>query len=412
MGETHPHSHAVAIGVWIENGTRDEPKSLGGISHLIEHLVFKGTKTRTSFQIAKSLEQLGGELNAFTTREYTCYHCLVLKDHWKEGLEILSDLVSNMKFSKEDFILERGVVLQEIAMTEDSPEDLIYDLFLEYSLKGHSLGKSILGTPKTVGAMKARDALRHYKSVYSGKNMIVSVAGNIDYIEFEKAVQKLLGKKTSGKKRKVYKKPGYRPFVKAINKPSEQLHCLFGFPVSSFKDDKRFEAFIVNALLGGGMTSRLYQAIREKKGLVYNIHSSLNTFIDYGMINIYASCETGNMKQVILGIEKEILRLLKNGVRDSDVELFKTQVIGSIMLGADDIDNRMNSIAINEMVFQKYKPIEHITSEIEKVTPESVNQFIQEYIRPSNLSLLILGREAEDLEGFLKERKDRWKKLS
>ncbi len=279
--EMHSESRAASLGIWVGTGTRDEAPGDEGISHFLEHLVFKGTETRSAFQIAKSLEALGGELNAYTTREYTCYHALVLKDHWQQALDVLSDLVSNMKMNRSDFALEKSVILQEITMGDDALEELIYDEYLSKCLPKHPLGRSILGTEASVEAMTQKQIQTYYKERYSGSNLIVSASGNIDHEEFVKRVEDVLGHKPKKRLKLRRTRPKHRAFRSVVEKPVEQLHILMGLPCATFKDKDRFEAFMVNALLGGGMTSRLYQSVREKKGLVYSIYSSLNTFDDF-----------------------------------------------------------------------------------------------------------------------------------
>lgn len=403
VSELHPNARGVSIGIWVLTGTRDEERSQAGISHFLEHLVFKGTKTRSAYQLAKSLESLGGELNAYTTREYTCYHATVLKDHWKKGLEVLSDLVSNMSINRADFALEKNVILQEISMGEDALEELIYDLYFEKALPKSTLGLPILGVPETVQAMTQKKIFDYYKRNYSGQNMIVSAAGCLDHQSLVEGVQEFLGHKPKKRVKNDRVKPKHKAFRQAISRESEQLHLLVGFPCSSFKDRNRFDAFVVNALLGGGMTSKLYQSVREKRGLVYSIYSSLNTFDDFGLINVYASCEPQNMKAVVKNIVSSIKKIKREGVSESELEMFKTQVSGGVLLGADDIDNRMTSLGVNEMVFSKYKPVEAIEEEISKVTTKSVKEFIKRYLNLEDSGWLLIGNKAEEFESLLKE---------
>ena len=398
--ENHPISRAVSIGIWVLTGTRDEETHNAGISHFLEHMVFKATKTRSAYQIAKSLEQLGGELNAYTTREYTVYHCLLLKDHWKKGLEILSDLVSHMQMRKDDYELERSVILQEIAMGEDDLEDLIYDIYFEKTLPKSALGKPILGNIKSIANMKMGQVADYYQRNYSANNIIVAAAGHIDHHDFAEAAEEFLGHKKKRRFKVDRTKPQHKAIRYVAEKSSEQVHVCMGLPVTSFRDRNRFDAFIVNTLLGGGMTSKLYQSVREKKGLVYSIYSSLNTYEDFGCINIYAACEKKNMKAVIKSIGQEVLKLKKNKISEHDLDLFKTQVKGAVLLGSDDVDNRMTSIAINEMVFSKYKPVEKVIEEIDAVTVKTVNEFVQRYINPSSLAMIMVGGGAKDLESW------------
>ena len=398
--ESQKESRTVSMGIWVLTGSRDETPEDAGISHFLEHLVFKGTKKRTAFQIAKSLEELGGDLNAFTTREYTCYHATVLKDHWEIALDVLCDLVSGMKLKKSDFELERSVILQEIAMGEDQHDEVIYDVYMDQSLGRNPVGRPIAGSVESISKMKQKQVLEYYKKQYTGSNLIVSAAGNIDHKLIVKMSERLLGRKAKTKKIVPRKKPTHRPSRDVIEKPTEQLHLLFGMPCSSFTDKDRFEAFIVNALLGGGMTSKLYQSVREKRGLVYTVYSSLNTFDDFGFMNIYAACEPKNMKRVVKNILSELRALKKRGISEGQLKLFKTQVTGSLLLGADDVENRMQSIAVNEMVFQQYKPIELIIEEINRVTVASVNKYIRERINMSNMAAVLLGGNAEEFRDW------------
>lgn len=403
--ELHPGSRAVSMGIWVLTGTRDEASDEAGISHLLEHLVFKGTKTRSAYQIAKSLEALGGELNAYTTREYTCYHALVLKDHWEKALDVLSDLVSNMHLNQKEFALEKGVILQEIAMSEDSHEELVYDVFYDQVYGKHPLGRSILGTPQTIAKMTQTQVMNYYKKTYSGSNIIVSAAGCLDHEDFMVGIEKRLGAKKDTKLMNKRRKPRWSAKRHLVEKQAEQVHMLMGFPTASFKDKSRFEAVITNTLLGGGMTSKLYQSVREKKGLVYSIHSMLNTHIDSGMLTIYAGTEAKNVQKVGELISKEFAKLRKQGVSKSDVEMFKTQIIGSILLGSDDIENRMTSLAVNEIVFGHYRSVESVIEEIKKVSVDSVNNYIRHELELEDAAGVLLGPDVGTLEKW-------WKNLS
>lgn len=403
VSEMHSESLAASIGIWVGTGTRDEAKGEEGISHFLEHLVFKGTKTRSAYQIAKALEQLGGDLNAFTTREYTCYHALVLKDHWKIAMEVLSDLVNNMELKRSDFQLEKSVILQEIAMGDDQLEELVYDIYLENCLPKHPLGRPILGTEASVSAMTQKQIMNYYREKYSGKNLIIAAAGNVDHEELVKSVEQFLGNKPKKKLKINRTKPKHRPFKVVVEKPSEQLHLLLGIPCASFKDKNRFEAFVVNALLGGGMTSKLYQSVREKKGLVYTVYSALNTFDDFGILNVYASCEKDKMKAVMKTISSELRKLAKKGLSQAELEMFKTQVKGGLLLGSDDIENRMQSIGVNEMVFGKYKPVTDIISELDAVTVKSVNQYLDKTFDLQNLGAVLVGGGAEEMKEYFEE---------
>lgn len=401
VSEMHPESRAVSLGLWVLTGTRDESAAEAGISHFLEHMVFKGTKTRSAFQIAKSLEELGGELNAYTTREYTCYHALVLKDHWRIALDVLSDLVTNMRFSKSDFELEKSVILQELAMAEDSQEELIYDLYFDHAFGGNPLGRPILGNEQSLQGMTMKMIRDRYNAHHSGNNLIVSVAGDLEHSDLVHEVHQHLDKRSKTRGLIHRRKPRHKSIREAIDKPGEQLHLLMGLPVPSFQDKFRFEAFILNALLGGGMTSSLYQKIRERRGLAYTIYSQLNTFIDTGLLTLYAASEPANMKNILKTIRDEMLRLKTRGIRPHEIRLFQTQVKGSLLLGADDLENRMSSIAVNELVFGQYRPVETIIDEIESVTTKSMKLFMEEYFDLDRWGVMLLGAEASEYQDLL-----------
>ena len=401
--EQHPFSKSVSIGVWVLTGTRDEAPTEVGLSHFVEHLVFKGTKTRNTYQIAKSLESLGGDLNAYTTREYTNYHCLVLKEDWKTGLEVLSDLVCNMKISKKDFELEKKVILQEIAMSDDTPEELIYDYFFEGIYKNHPLGRQILGKSETIEKMSQKKVYEFYRHFYQGQNLIISAAGPVDHDQFVIQCQKLFRTRkpfTAVSKRRA---PRWKVHRKIYEKDMEQAHILVGLPAASFYDSHRFEAFVLNALLGGGMTSRLYQAIREKQGLAYTVFSSLNTNVDSGNISIYAGTDAKNVKKVIQTISEELVKLKREGVKASDLNMFKTQVRGQLLMGSDDIENRMSSLGVNEMIFKTYKPVDLIISEIEKVTEDSMKEYIKKFMDLSKTSVVLMGPQLKQHNEWLQK---------
>jgi predicted Zn-dependent peptidase len=408
VSEYHPQSLSVALGVFVMRGSRHESRESMGITHFLEHLVFKGTKTRSALDIARSLEVLGGELNAYTTREYTVYHALCLKEHWPKALDVITDLVQGMALTEKDFNLERSVILQEINMSDEDLEDHIHDYFYENLLPENSLGTPILGKESSIGALKRSDLRRYYQKEYTADRIIVAAAGNIQHDELLRfADQSLKAKKSyQGRAREKsgstwYSTPKPRVFRTTEEKKSEQLHLCMGLPANSYSHKLRFEAYIVNALLGGGMTSRIYQSVREKKGLVYSIYSSLNTFADFGCLNIYAASEHKNMSEVVQTISKQVRKLQKDGVRRAELERFKTQVMGSILLGSEDIENRMSSIGLNEMIFQDYRDIYQVKNDIEKISMDSIHEFIDRYINIDKMAAVVMGENAHRLQSCI-----------
>lgn len=389
--ETHPYSKSVSVGVWIDKGSRDENRGQEGVAHFLEHLVFKGTYKRSAFEIAKSLEAVGGDLNACTSKEYTCFHATCLAKDLELAVDVLIDLVTEPLFSEEDFTKEKNVIFQEMQMTQDNLEEYIFDLFFEKSFSKSIFGTSILGTSQSIKNLKRSDLFLFKKNNYVGPHIIVSAAGPIDHKKVVEMVLKRVQfdhKKISATSRK---NPKFKPIKKEIIRQSEQSHLLLGFPTVSFLDEYRFESYILHTLLGGGMTSRLYQKIREKRGLVYSIYSVLNTFTDCGFTFIYAGADPSERKKVLNLIIKEILNLKSKGVKEKELEFYKNQVKGQIWIGSDDVENRMNSLAVNEMVFGRYRPIEEIMCEIDQVTLKRLHQFIEEYVDLDKFGLILLG---------------------
>jgi len=404
VSEQHGSSKSVSIGVWVLTGTRDENETDIGLSHFVEHLVFKGTKTRSAYQIVKSLESLGGDLNAYTTRENTTYHCLVLKEDWKIGLEVLSDLVCNMTLFKKDFELEKKVILQEIAMSDDTPEDIIYDYLYEHSYKNHPLGRQILGQSQTIEKMTQKKVYEFYKKFYQGSNLIVSAAGPISHDELVIQAEKMFKTRKKFIKQAVRHAPVWKKCRKIYDKEDmEQSHILLGIPSASFNDKYRFEAFIINSLLGGGMTSKLYQAVREKQGLAYTVFSGLNTQTDSGNITIYAGTDSKKVKKVISIIADELLKIKNMGIKKSDLDLFKTQVRGQLLMGSDDVENRMTSLGVNEMIFEEYRSVDRVIEQIEKVTYESIHLYIKNYFDLKKISIILMGSDLGSLKSWIED---------
>ena len=401
VSEYHPHSKSVALGVWVLTGTRDENPEEIGISHFVEHLVFKGTKKRNAYQIARSLESLGGDLNAYTTREQTTYHCTVLKEDWKTGLEVLSDLVCNMKISKKDFELEKKVVMQEIQMSDDSPEEIIYDYLFEHCYANHPLGRQILGKSETLAKMTQKKVYDFYKQYYQGSNLIVSAAGPLEHDALVIEAQKLFKTRKKFTTPLVRRAPRWKATRKFYDDDSEQVHILLALPATSFHDKFRFEAFIINSLLGGGMTSKLYQAVREKQGLAYSVFSSLNTQMDSGNITIYAGTDPTKVKRVISIIKDELLKIKKQGMKKSDLDLFKTQVRGQLLMGSDDIENRMTSLGVNEMVFEDYRSVERVIKEIEAVSEKSINAYLKDHFDLEKMAVVLMGPQVSKMKSWV-----------
>ena len=403
VSEKHSGMKAVSIGVFVLQGSRDESFREQGLSHFLEHLTFKGTETRNAYQIAYSLESLGGELNAYTGKEYTCYHALVLKDHWEKALDVLADLTCHMKIHPEDFAKEKQVVLQEMKMSEDQHDEMIFEHYFQKAFGNHGLAHPILGNPRSLKGLSTELVHKAYLAKYCGNRIIVSVAGDIPHGQIVSACKRLFSTRKKGADRPRLSTPRHRAFRSLIDKSAEQLHLLVGFPVSSFLDSDRFEAFLVNTALGGGMTSRLYQSVREERGLAYSIFSQLHTFFDTGLMTIVASSEPSKMPDILEVISEEMSRLLKDGISETELDGLKTQIRGALLLGADDVENRMTSIAINEMVFGRYKPVQQVIQEIQSVTPNRINHFLKKRLKSTETGVILLGGGARHFRSSLKK---------
>lgn len=389
--ESHPFVRAACVGVFVEVGTRDENPKKAGLTHFLEHLVFKGTRKRSSLDIALALDSVGGDLNAYTTREYTCFHATSLKEHLALSVDVCADLVQAASLAREDFAMEREVIVQEIQMSKDNLEEYILDYYLEKVFKGHPLGTPILGDEDTLAAMKRADVVNHYRSHFRGPRIIVSAAGPVEHDQVVAMVQKKLGKLSKRTPQLRRRAPRIRKFEEFIPRNSEQVHMLVGFPSCSYKSPARFDAMVVNEILGGGVTSRLYQKIREDKGLVYSTYSFLQSFVDSGLFLMYAGTGPENTYEVMKSFRSEVEKFIANGIKDRELDMFKTQLKGQILLGAEDMENRMNSLGINEMVFNDYRPVDEVIHDIEKVSRRSLTDYVRKYFDLDQASLMIMG---------------------
>ncbi len=389
--ESHPFTRAVAVGFFVSRGSRHEDPKKAGTTHFLEHLVFKGTKSRSAYDLAKVLEAVGGDLNAFTSREYTCFHATSLKEHLGLSLDVLTDLSTAATLGLSDFQKEREVILQELQMSKDNVEEYILDLYLERAYDGQSLAIPILGTEKTLQGLKRKDLVEHYDRLFRGPNLTVCVAGPVEHDQVVDMVSRSLGKLKSKALEKKQSKPRVARVQEFVERPSEQIHLLMGLPSCSYRSSERFESFVVNEILGGGVTSRMYQKIRENKGLVYSVYSFLQSFVDSGLFLTYAATSAKNSLEVVKIMRAEIERMTKSGLKAKELEMFKTQVKGQILLGSEDMETRMNSLAINEMIFGEYRPVDEVIADIEKVSLKSVQQFMEKYFDLDRISLMVMG---------------------
>ncbi len=381
---------SVHAGIFILWGTRNEEPHLGGIAHLIEHMVFKGTKKRSAKDIAYEIEAVGGEIGASTGREMTSYTVQCLSKDTKLAIDVLSDLVTNATFDEEELKKEKEVVLSEISMTKENFEESVFDYAFEEIFKDHPLSKVILGTEESVNSITKEDLIKTYKESYIPKQMVLSVSGNVEHDDVVKTAKEFLGalKPVEAKLKK--EQPKFHSSTNFIKKKTEQTHVLINFPAPAYVDDERLASYIANIALGGGMTSSLYQIIREDKGLAYSVYSYLQCFLDTGVLSIYVATKDDKALEVIGLVIDEVTRLAEGGFKDSELELYRNQLLGEVLMGEDELDSRMSSLALNELLFSKYRPVELVEEEVRSITASQMNQFFEKYFTKEP-QIIVLG---------------------
>jgi predicted Zn-dependent peptidase len=389
--ERMPHVRSVAVGVWVETGSRHEPEDRGGMSHLIEHLVFKGTATRTAEDIARTMDSVGGQMDAFTTKEHTCFYVQVLDDHLPLAVDLLTDILLHPLFNAEELEREKSVVLQEIKMVEDTPDDLIHDLFAAQVWQGHPLGRPILGTREAVSGYD-RDAVdAHFVEHYVPDKIIIAVAGNVAHDR----VVELFGARFNGfarpRQEPAVPAPDLRAGVNIVHKGLEQVHLVLGFPGLGHGAPERYALFLLNDIVGGSMSSRLFQEVRERQGLVYSIHSGVQAFRDTGTLYVYAASDAPNFSKVLKSTLKELRDLKKHGVTQEDLGRAKDHLKGSLMLSLESTSSRMNRLAKHEMHFGSFLAMDAMLGAIDNVRHEEVQALVGLLLDEDRLALTTYG---------------------
>ncbi len=394
ISEHIPHLHSASIGVWVATGSRHEGESERGISHFIEHMLFKGTERRTAREIAREIDSVGGVLNAFTSRECTCYYAKVLDTFLPRAVDLLADILLNSLFADEDVEKERQVILQEIGMIEDTPDDLIHDLFTRNFWGGHPLGKSIIGTAESVGSFTGAMAQEYRKRRYLPCDIIISAAGRVDHDE----LVKLLAPFAAMIPEKA-EEAGIVPVpcggMERFQRDLEQVHLCLGTRGISHTDANRHAGYLMNTLLGSGMSSRLFQEIREKRGLVYSVYSYLSPHTDVGSMVVYAGAEEGKIAQVVELVLAELKRLKREPVPDEELEAARNHFAGHMLLSLESSDNRMTRLAKTELHFGRNIPVEELLEAFRKVTAEDILDLANNLFDDSSLSLALIGRVAD-----------------
>jgi predicted Zn-dependent peptidase len=390
--ERMPHVRSVSAGIWIGTGSREETAEEAGISHFVEHMVFKGTRNRTAEQIARSVDSIGGGLDAFTSKEVVSFNVKVLDDHLPEAFDIVSDLVRNPLFDNKDIEKEKGVILEELKMEVDNPEYMAHELFSSHFWKGHALGRSILGTRQTIRSFDRDKIERYYRQIYSPSNILVTAAGNLKHKELVQLAEDHLGDLKPRRKRIRGGPPQpHAPLVFKDKKSVEQVHLFVGVPSIAMNDESRFACYLLNAILGGGMSSRLFQNIREKQGLAYSVYSELAMYRDAGCMVIYAGTSMRWAEKVVKSISRELHEAASTRVSDEELRRAKDHLKGSIVLGLESTSSRMANLARQETYFKRFMSMDEMLERIEKVTPEEVLGLAQQFFQPNRIAVAMLG---------------------
>ena len=382
---------SVSIGVWLTRGSRHESADKSGIAHFVEHMLFKGTATRSAEDIAQAIDSIGGQLDAFTAKEYASYYIKVLDEHLPLAMDILTDIVRNPAFSVEDIEREKKVVVEEIKMVEDTPDDLVHELFTQGFWENHPLGRPILGTRETVESFSAEVLREYFQQAYTARNLIVSAVGNVEHDRVRELVEKGFGSLPANGSVLGEHAPQVVPKVLIRNKELEQSHLCVGVSSYPQNHDDRYASYLLNTLLGGSMSSRLFQNVREKRGLAYAVFSGLSAYRDAGSFTVYAGCSNDAVGQVIDLVVEELRGVKQTPVPAAELQRAKDHLKGSLMLSLENTASRMSHLARQEIYFDRQFGLDETLQGIERVTAADVQRVATDLFRNGSLSATVLG---------------------
>ena len=392
LTEEMSHIRSVSIGIWIKTGSRHEDPERNGISHFVEHMVFKGTRNRSAEQIAREVDSVGGNMDAFTAKECICFDIKILDEHLPTAFDILSDLVLNPVFEESELARERGVILEEIKMDEDNPDYLVHEIFTQSFWKGHPLSKPILGTKETVKRFEQSVLFDYYKRFFIPNNMIVSVAGNVRHDRVVALVASKFAQLQAGANGFAQSSPKITARINMRNKKAlEQVQICIGLPSLPIGHPRRFVSYILNTLLGGGMSSRLFQSVREKQGLAYAIYSELNPYRDTGCMCIYAGTSRENAPKVVQSVVNEFRTLKTEPFPVEELRRSKDQLKGSLMLSLESSTARMSNLARQELYFDRFYTMDEIMDRVEAVTTDDLTALANECFQANATAITVLG---------------------
>jgi predicted Zn-dependent peptidase len=392
LTETMGQVRSVSLGVWLTRGSRDESDAQSGIAHFVEHMLFKGTPTRSAEDIAQAIDSIGGQLDAFTAKEYASYYVKVLDQHLPLAVDILSDIVLRPAFQQVDIDREKKVVLEEIKMVEDTPDDLVHEMFTQSFWEGHPLGRPILGSRETVEAFTQQSLREYFQSAYTAGNIIVSAAGNVDHARVRELVSSAFQSMPSSAARAPDTPPTVVPQVIVRNKDLEQSHICVGASSYPQNHDDRYSSYVLNTMLGGSMSSRLFQNIREKRGLAYSVFSGLSAYRDAGNLTIYAGCANDAVSEVIDLMIAELRQIKVSPTGDSELRRAKDHLKGSLMLSLENTSSRMSHLARQEIYFERQFGLDETLDGIERVTTDDVLRVAKDLFSNGALAATVLGQ--------------------
>ncbi len=396
ISQKMPHIRSVSMGVWVNVGARDETDEQSGLSHFIEHMIFKGTARRNAYQIAKEFDAIGGQTNAFTAMEHTCYHAKVLDSHMETMVDILSDIFLNSIFDPREVDRERPVIFQEIGMVEDTPEEYVHLLAGSNFWGDHPLGRSILGTRENILNFDARTIKEYFNRFYHPERIIIAVSGNVDHDRLVELVSPTFGSIVNDRNLPERHAPMLKPCTRTYHRALEQVHICLSTMGLSITDPRRFALSLLNTLLGGNMSSRLFQEIREQRGLAYSVYSYISSHADSGLFGIYAGVHPDNVRLTIDLIVQQLNKMGQTPVSAIELQDAKEYTKGNLVLSAESVDNQMVRLAQNEIHFKDYIPLEQVIEQIEAVTADDIQSLAQVLFKTAQTSLTILGPVEEN----------------
>jgi predicted Zn-dependent peptidase len=389
--ERMAHVRSVAVGVWLTRGSRHEPAEHPGIAHFVEHMLFKGTPGRNAEEIAQQVDSIGGQIDAFTSKEYAGYYLKVLDEHLPLAVDILADLICNPLFAADEIEREKKVILEEIKMVEDTPDDLVHELFAEGFWINHPLGRPILGTPSSVSALDQKTLKEYFSQTYVAANFVVVAVGNLEHWRVVELLEKALANAPHKGPDATQMAPTVAPVIQVRNKELEQSHIVFGTEALPQHHPERYAGYALNTTLGGSMSSRLFQNVREKRGLAYSVFSGLSAYQDAGALSIYAGCANDAVAELIDVVVAEIRQMKAGGLLPVELRRAKDHLKGSLMLGLESTSSRMSHLARQEMYRDQMTGLDEMLASIEKVTEADVLRLADRFFTNGSLAVTVLG---------------------